>query len=60
MIENMTIALQHKRLYLVIVFQIYCLYINIDSLSQYIWTWEVPNYIHLTESYIIKYYIILL
>ena len=46
------------RLHSVIVFQIYYLYINIDSLSQYIWTLVAPNYIELMRSYVIKYYVL--
>ena len=39
------------RIHSVIVFQIYYLYINIDPLSQYIWTLVVPHYIGLMRSY---------
>ena len=57
--KSMTIVLQHKRLHSVIIFQVYYLNINIDSLSQYIWTLVEPHYIGLIRSYTIKYYIII-
>ena len=54
----MTAVLQHMKLHSVIVFQIYYLYINIDLLSQYIWSLVVHHYIGLIKSYTIKYYMI--
>ena len=53
----MTIVLQHMGLHSVIAFQIYY-HIDIDSLSQYIWTLVTPHYIGLIRSYVIKYYIL--
>ena len=55
----MTIVLQYIRLHSVIVFQIYYLHINIDSLSEYIWTLVALDYRGLIRSYVIKYYIII-
>ena len=54
----MTVVLQHMKLHSVTVFQIYYLYINIDSLSQYIWTLVAPHYLGLIRSYAIKYYVL--
>ena len=57
----MTIVIQHMRLHLVIVFQIYYLYIKIDPLSQYIWTLVVSHYVGINKilHYKILYYIII-
>ena len=49
-----------KRLHSVNVFQIYYLYINKDSLIQYIWTSVAPHYVNFIRSYIKKYYIIII
>ena len=57
----MTVVLHHIRLHSVIAFQIYYIYINIDSLSQYIWTLVAPYYMGLIGILCYKIlYIILL